>query len=157
MLFIWEFNFGVYWTVGVQKSLLRQEFLSKVSTFVQKMNLNQICSKDELQKYFCKIEICDRALITLVVEVTIKVFRRCSGLIGLGIDWKVFEKTFHISRLPGGAKLFKNFLYKQLFNEFLIQTIIRKISFKNRDRINVDLESTILLLIFGLDFKLSHF
>ena len=98
--------------------------------------------------YFCKIEICDRALITLVVEVTIKVFRRCSGLIGLGIDWEVFEKTFNISRLPGGAKL---------FNEFLIQTIIRKISFKNRDRINVDLESTILLLIFGLDFKLSHF
>ena len=77
---------------------------------------DELRPKGELQKYFCKIEICDRALITLVVEVTIKVFRRCSGLIGLGIDWKVFEKTFHISRLPGGAKL---------FNEFLLQTIFQ--------------------------------
>ena len=52
------------------------------------------------------MEICDRILITFVVEVTIKVFRLCSGLIGLGIDLKVFEKTFNISRFSGGPKLY---------------------------------------------------
>ena len=54
----------------------------------------------------------NRALITFVVEVTIKVFRLCSELIGSGIDWEVFKKTFLISLV----------VQHYTFNEFLMQT-----------------------------------
>ena len=57
----------------------------------------------------------NRALITFVVEVTIKVFRLCSGLIGSGIDWKVFEKTF-----PWWCNIIHsmNFLCKQRWDQW---------------------------------------
>ena len=68
--------------------------------------------KDELQHTFHKtitfIEFFHQTLITFVVEVTIKVFRQCSGLIGLGNDWKVFEEkeNFWFYWYVGGAKLY---------------------------------------------------
>ena len=104
--------FPLYGAGAVEKSTLRQEFLSKVSTFEQ--NVGQRWIENLFPKIAPFIEISDRALITFVVEVTIKVFRLCSGLI---------EKTFHISHFPGGATLY-----------------IQWISYANRDGINEDLE-----------------
>ena len=45
----------------------------------------------------------DRALITFVVEVTIKVFRPCSGLKGSELIGKFLR---NISHFPGGATLY---------------------------------------------------